>query len=185
MVGEKTYFLWIGLVFLLIVSLIAFTSVQLGQNRSSTAQSHLKGTIGHTMFNYRSHLNAIADERTLSDQNLNQAHDRLLACHAYAETLDFALRPVLPMLVPATESMLQIVDYLERQRNADPLNWTEKHTQTYTKLLDFIQAMNDPLSRVYYEPDSHEGTGISLTLHNTDEMKTYNDALRSYVSSLN
>ncbi|MFD2115136.1 hypothetical protein [Paenibacillus yanchengensis] len=107
-----------------------------------------------------------------------------MASRAYAETLDFALSPNEPLLVPAVENMLQIVDYLKQQRDTDPLNWTLNYAQDYAKLLNFIETMAYPLSRVYYVPDSQEGAKISLTLRNIEDMIAYNETLGNYVSNL-
>lgn len=181
---NKTYLIWGLVVFLLAAgSLVSFTAVQFVKSESSV-ESHFKGTMGNTMYKFRSSLNAIVEDKTLSDQRLDEVHDRLLVSHAYAETLDFALSPGMPLLVPAVESMQQIVDYLQQQRNADPLNWTVNYAEDYVKLLEFIDAMNHPLSRVYYEPDPQEDVRITLTLRNTDDMEAYNDTLRDYVSRL-
>lgn len=56
--------------------------------------------------------------KILSVQQLDQTRDRLLASRAHAETLDFPLSPTMQLLVPALESMLQIVAYIEQQRDA-------------------------------------------------------------------
>lgn len=181
---NKAYLIWGVVVFLLAAgSLVSFTAVQFVKSESSV-ETQFKGTMGNTMYKFRSSLNAIAEDKTLSDQRLDEVHDRLLVSHAYAETLDFALSPGMPLLVPAVESMQQIVAHLQQQRNADPVNWTVNYAQDYAKLLEFIETMNHPLSQVYYEPDPQEDVRLTLTLRNTDVMVAYNDTLRDYVSSL-
>lgn len=181
---NKFYLIASVLVFLLAAGfLITFTAVQFGKSESRV-ETHFKGTMGQTMYKFRSSLNAISENKTLSDQHLDQVQDSLLVSHAYAETLDFGLSPGMPLLVPAVESMQQIVDHLQQHRNADPLNWTVNYAEDYAKLLEFIDAMNHPLSRVYYEPDPQEGARITLTIRNIEDMVTYSDTLRNYVSSL-
>lgn len=44
--------------------------------------------------------------------------------------------------------------------------------------------MAHPLSRVYYVSDSQEDARVSLTIRNIEDMITYNDTLRTYVSNL-
>lgn len=183
--SKNKIYLICGLAIFLLATgyLISFAAVQFGKSESSV-ETRFKGTMGNLMYKFQSNLKAISEDETLSDQRLDEVHDRLLAIHAYAETLDFALSPGMPLLVPAVKNMQQIVDYLQQQRNADPSNWTVNYAHDYAKLLEFIGAINAPVSRLYYEPDHHEGPRITLTLGNTEEMVKYNDDIRNYVSSL-